>query len=319
MLIFSLDGQSAFAQSLAANLDRPIAAHEERHFTDGERKLRPLVDPHGADVYVLHGLQGDAGDSPHDKLCRLLMFVATLRDHGAARVTAVVPYVAYARKDRRTKPFDPVTLRYVAQMVEALGTQQVLSLQVHDEAAFENAFRCPVQTLSAHPAFLDVASECAAAGKVAVASPDPGGVKRAQRWREHFEEHLQRPVGFAMVDKRRSAGLLSGGELVAGDVHDATVLLVDDLIATGETMQRAAHALRREGARGVVACAAHGLFNDPTCSALLDDAIAQVVVTDSIPAQRVPHDSALQGKLQRVSCVPLLAEAIRSSHEAWRR
>jgi ribose-phosphate pyrophosphokinase len=319
MLIFSLDQASTFAQALAANLERSIAPHEERHFADGERKLRPLVDPRGADAYVIHSLHGEPADSPHDKLCRLLMFIATLREHGAGQVTAVVPYLAYARKDRRTKPFDPVGLRYVAQMFEAVGTAQLIALEVHNVAGLQNAFRCTTQHLDAHPAFLAVAQENASAGPLSVASPDPGGVKRAQLWREALEEKLARPVGFAMVDKRRSAGLLGGTHLVAGEVEGATVLLIDDLIASGETMQRAAVALRHAGARKIVVCAAHGLFVDSAARALVDDNIAEVVVTDSVPPFRLPEGSLARKKLRVVSCVTLFADAIRQSHEAWRR
>ncbi len=153
MLLFSLDPECRLAPVLAAALDETLARHEDRRFEDGEHKLRPLVDPRGDDVYVLCSLHGGPHESPHDKLCRLLLFIATLREHGAARVTAVVPYLAYARKDRQTKPFDPVTLRYVAQLFEAVGTDQVIVLEAHNVAAFQNAFRCTTLHLDAHRAF----------------------------------------------------------------------------------------------------------------------------------------------------------------------
>lgn len=156
-------------------------------------------------------------------------------------------------------------------------------------------------------------------GRLVVASPDPGGVKRAQLWRESLEQALGRAVGFAMVDKRRSTGVVSSEHLVAGDVEGAAVLVLDDLIASGETMQHAARALRDAGAHSVIACAAHGLFVDPASYALLDESISQVVVTDSVPVSHLGADDPLRGKLRVVSCVPLLAEALRHSHEAWRR
>jgi ribose-phosphate pyrophosphokinase len=122
-----------------------------------------------------------------------------------------------------------------------------------------------------------------------------------------------------MVDKRRSGGRLGGGELVAGDVQDTTVLLLDDLIASGETMRRAAHALRHAGAKAVMTCAAHGLFIDPAERALADAAIDQIVVTDSVPSFRLAEASPVRRKLRTVSAVPLFAQAIRSSHQGWRR
>ena len=267
------------------------AAAAPQQGEDGEHKLRPLVDPRGDDAYVVCSLHGGPQDSPHDKLCRLLLFMATLREHGAARVTAVVPYLAYARKDRQTQPLDPVTLRYVAQLFEAVGTDQVMVLEAHNVAAFQNAFRCPTVHLQAHRAFDALVPELSGDGPLAVASPDPGGVKRALLWREALEARLARPVHFAMVDKRRSLGLVSSGHLVAGDVEGATVLLLDDLIASGETMLGAATALRHAGAKEVVALAAS---TDEVAWRKKDGTIVQWSPT-------------------------VFAQAIRDSHTAWLR
>lgn len=315
-MLFCLEPKSAFAAALAGELGVEIAAHEERRFPDGECKLRPLVEVGGAHACVVLGLHGGPLDSPHDKLWRLLSFVATLRDHGARRVTAVVPYLAYARKDRRTKPHDPIGLRYLAQLFEAVGTDALIVLEAHNVAAFENAFRIPALSLEAHRAFDPVAAGLAGNGPLAVASPDPGGVKRAQLWREALEAQLEAPVGFAMVDKRRSAGVLSTRGLVAGDVAGATVLLLDDLIGSGETMRQAALALRGAGAASVVACAGHGLFVGEAAGALADEAIARLLVTDSVPAFRLPSGAPVRAKLGVVSCAVLFAQAIRRLHAA---
>jgi ribose-phosphate pyrophosphokinase len=317
MLIFALDtADRHLAEAIAAHLGVTLSPHEHRRFADGECKLRPLADPHGQDAYVVHGLHGGLDDSPHDKLVRLLMFIATLRDHGARRVTAVLPYLAYARKDRRTKPYDPLSLRYVAQMFEAVGTAQVIALEVHNPAAFENAFRIPSLHLEArHVLGRAVAPLVAGAVSIVVASPDPGGAKRAQLWSDELEAELGRPVGFAMVDKRRSDDVVSGAQAIAGEVAGATVLLFDDLIATGETLQRAAQALRRAGANAIVACAAHGLFVGRAAEALADDAIERVFVTDSVPAFRLGTEE--RARVDVVSCAPLFAAAIRDSHATW--
>ncbi len=322
MLLFDLDDGSSFGAAVAEALDRPLAPLERRDFEDGEFKLRPLVDPCGADAYVIQSLHGDRRASPQDKLFALLMFVATLREHGAARVTAVVPYLAYARKDRRTKLHDPNSLRYVAQLIEAAGARQVMAVEVHNPAAFENAFRCPAQYLPSLPAMrADVLENCGQA-PLAVASPDPGGVKRAQLWHEDLEAAAGRSIGFAFCDKRRSAGLLGGTDLVAGEVRGMSVLLVDDLIATGRTLHRAATALREAGASRVVAYAAHGLFTPEAAVVLQDDAIAEIVVTDAVPwpgQEAAAPWHALRKKVRVVSCAPQVAAAIRRSHEGWRR
>lgn len=319
MLLFNLDTEAALADALARELDASIAPHEERVFDDAECKLRPLVDPRGDDCYVLLSTHGGPHLSPHDKLWRLLSFCATLRDHGAARVTAVVPYLAYARKDRRTQPHDPLGQRVVAQLVEAVGTAQLVVLEAHNVAALQNAFRIPVVHVDVRHAFDAVVDRLAAGGApLAVASPDPGGVKRAQLWQEELQSRLGRDVGFAFVDKRRALGRVGGGDLLAGDVRDATVLLFDDLIATGTTLARAAQALRRDGAARVVAFAAHGLFAEPAARTLAEAAIDRVVVADGVPAFRLPPGAPLRDKLEIVSCVPLLGDAIRDSHAAWR-
>jgi len=146
-LLFALRGSESLGAKIAQHLGIPLAAHEEREFDDGEHKARPLENVRGRGCYVLHALHGDASHSANDKLNRLLFFIATLKDASAARVSAVVPYLAYARKDRKTKPRDPVTMRYVAQLFEAMGTDALLVLEVHNPAAFQNAFRCPAEQL----------------------------------------------------------------------------------------------------------------------------------------------------------------------------
>jgi ribose-phosphate pyrophosphokinase len=319
MQIYALDADTGFAAALSTALAVAISPHEARAFEDGEHKLRPLQDPRGSDAYVISSLYGDAQHGPQDKLLRLLLFIATLREHGAARVTAVLPYLAFARKDRQTKPFDPVTSRYVAQLFEAVGTAQCIVLETHNLAAFQNAFRCPAIHIEAHRAFQGVALEWVGQGPMAVASPDPGGVKRAQLWRESLESALARPLGFAMVDKRRSQDIVSSQSLVAGDVRGMVVLLIDDLIASGGTLRHAARAMLRAGAREVVACAAHGLFTGDAAQTLADEAIARVIVTDSVPLCRVPATGQLRDKLVVASAAGVFAQALMASHHAWRR
>jgi ribose-phosphate pyrophosphokinase len=149
--LFVPHGTETLGEKIALALGCSLAALEERSFEDGEHKIRPLETVAGRDVYVVHSLHGGPDESPNDKLCKLLFFIAALKDAGAARVTAVTPYLCYARKDRRTKAYDPVTIRYLATMFEAVGVDAVVTLEVHNESAFENAFRCPSIALSTAP------------------------------------------------------------------------------------------------------------------------------------------------------------------------
>jgi len=311
LCLFALHASAKLGAAVAAALDRPLAVHEEREFEDGEHKTRSLEAVRGADVFVLQSLHGEAEQSVNDQLCRLLFFIGALKDSGAARVTAVAPYLCYSRKDRRTKPNDPVTTRYVASLFEAVGTDAIVTLDVHNPAAFENAFRRPTVALTAAPLFVEYV-KARADHPLCVVSPDPGGTKRADIFREALEAALGRPVGKAFVDKRRSAGLVSG-DLLVGEVEGVTALIIDDLISTGGTLVRAAHALRKAGANRVVALVTHGLFTPGAESALADPALDRIIVTDTVPAFRFKGETA-RAKVETLAAAPLLAEAIRRLH-----
>lgn len=311
MRLFALNATADLGKATAQALGRPLAVHEEREFEDGEHKARPLDTVRGADVYVMQSLHSGPDQSVNDKLCRLLFFIATLKDCGAARVTAVVPYLCYARKDRRTKPNDPVTTRYIGSLFEAVGTDAVVTLEAHNPVAFENGFRCRTVALTSTTLFVKSAAQLSDES-FSVVSPDPGGVKRAQLLREALEATLQRPIGKGYVDKHRSAGVVSG-DLFVGDAADATVLIIDDLISTGTTLLRAAHAARRAGARRVLAFVTHGLFVPGSAEVVANPAIEQLVVTDAVPAFRL--DDAARAKVKVLPVALLLAETIRRLHE----
>lgn len=311
MRLFALQASAELGQQVAVALGQPLARHEERGFEDGEHKARPLDPVDGADVYVIQSLHGGPDASANDKLCRLLFFIGALKDAGAARVTAVTPYLCYARKDRRTKPDDPVTMRYVGTLFDAMRTDAVIALDVHNPAAFENAFRCRTVALTAAPLFVRWLEQ-EGRGAISVVSPDPGGVKRAELLREAVEERFGRSVAKAFVDKHRSEGVITG-DLLVGEVAGAVAVILDDIVGTGGTLARAARAAREAGARRVIAMATHGLFMPGAAEALGDPAIDRLVVTDAVPAFRLGKGPA-RDKLEMLATAPLLAEAIGRLH-----
>jgi ribose-phosphate pyrophosphokinase len=310
--LFALQATAELGKAISEALGQPLAAHEERVFEDGEHKARPLEPVAGRDVYVVQSLHGGPALSANDKLCRLLFFIGALKDAGAAKVTAVVPYLCYARKDRRTKPSDPVATRYVAGMFESVGTDAIVTLEVHNPAAFENAFRCRTVSLSGTPLFVGYIGTLGEDG-LCVVSPDTGGAKRAELLRETLEAASGRPVGKAFADKHGGPGV-AAGDLFVGDVAGRTALVVDDLISTGGTLLRAAKAARKAGARRVLALVTHGLFMMGAAEVLADPAIERLVVTDSVPPFRLGQGSA-GSKLQVLPTAPLLAEAIARLHD----
>lgn len=310
--LFALSESRALGARIATALGVPPGMHEERDFEDGEHKIRPLENVRNGDVFVVQSLYGEPGKSVNDKLCRLLFFIGALKDAGAARVTAVIPYLCYARKDRKTKARDPITTRYLAQLLEAVGTDRVVVLDVHNPAAFQNAFRCSTEQLDTARLFAGYFAARIGAEPVIVVSPDTGGIKRAERLREALGRELGRAVGSAFMEKKRSAGVVSGEALV-GEVEGATAIIVDDLISTGGTLLRAAQACRRQGACAVHAAAAHGLFVGEAGRVLADPALDSLVVTGSIPPFRLEGTPA-RAKLTPIEIAPLLAEAVRRIH-----
>jgi ribose-phosphate pyrophosphokinase len=308
-LIFAPQASARLGARVAAAAGTTLAPMEEREFEGGEHKTRPLGSVRGRDAFVVQSLSGDEAGSANDRLCRLLFFIACLKDGGAARVTACVPFLAYGRKDRRTRERDPVTLRYVAQLFEAVGTDHVVALDAHNLAAFENAFRCPVDHLEAAPLMATHLAAEVGDAPVTIVSPDIGGAKRAQRLQELLQVRTGREVGLAIVDKRRSSGVVSGGDLVVGPVEGRHAVLVDDLVSAGSTLMRAVGACRRAGARRVDAFATHGVFLPESRQLLGPGGPDRLVVTDSILPTRI--GPAPDGRLVVLEVSALFGEAIR--------
>jgi ribose-phosphate pyrophosphokinase len=312
LCLFALDDARDFGARVAEALGIALSPHEERDFEDGEHKARPLANVRGKDVYVVQPLHGDARHSVNDKLLRLLLFIGTLVDASAERVTAVLPYLCYARKEQKTQPRDPVSTRYVARLFEAVGTHRVVALDVHNLAAFQNAFRCRTDHLEANPLFVRHFAARLAGQQVVVVSPDAGGVKRAERLRQGLARALGSEPSLAFLEKHRAGGVLRGGAIV-GDVAGRNVVIVDDLISTGSTLVRAARACREHGALAVHAAATHGVFAPQAETVLADPALAQVVVTDSVAPFRL-SPALVESKLMVLDLAPLIAGAIAAIH-----
>lgn len=309
-MLFALGATRGCGEEVARRLEVELARHEEREFEDGEHKARALESVRGRDVYVMHTLAGEASQSPNDKLVRLLFFLGSLRAAGAGRLTAVAPYLAYARKDQRSKSRDPIATRFVAGFFEAVGVDRVVTLDVHNLAAFENAYRCETVNLEAAPLLAARLAALAGGAPLAVVSPDAGGIKRAQRVRAHLASLTSRPVSSAFVEKQRSEGMLSGGGIV-GEVEGRVAVIVDDLIAAGGTLSRASRACLDRGATRVIAAATHGLFVAPAATVLAASSIERIVVTDSVPSgHRLAGEPGLAARVERLPIAGLVAAAI---------
>jgi ribose-phosphate pyrophosphokinase len=261
---------------------------------------------------VIQSLYGDDTQSVNDKLCRLLFFIGALKDAAADRVTAVIPYLCYARKDRKTQTRDPVTTRYVASLFEAVGTDRVITLDVHNLAAFQNAFRCATDHLDARKIFVEHFKALLPDEDLLVLSPDVGGMKRADAFRDALARSMNRGIPTGFMEKQRARGVVSGESLFA-DVKGRTVIIIDDLISTGTTISRAAKACRAAGAKRIYVAATHGVFNAKANDVIADPVFEKVVITDSLPPFRLRAELVAE-KLVLLDSAALFAAAIERLH-----
>jgi ribose-phosphate pyrophosphokinase len=309
-LLFALQGSEFYAARVAQRLGCSLARHEERDYEDGEHKCRPLDPVNGREVVVFHALYGDERQSANDKLCRLLFFCGALKDAGARQVQVMTPYLCYGRKDRRSQPQDPTITRYVAAFFEACGVDRLITLEVHNTAAFDNAFRRPAWSLQCAELFAEHFAPHVGDTEVVAVSPDSGGTKRAEQFRQALERQLGRSVGSAVMEKHRAHTTLTG-TLLIGDVRGKTAIIYDDLISTGETLKHAGLACQKASATRLFAAATHGLFT--AGSQLFDSPIFEhIAITDTVPPFRLPADCVTR-HLQILDSTALTAAFLREN------
>ncbi len=309
MKLFALNASSALGTRIAAQLGSRPDPHEEREFSYGEHKARPLVSVQGEDVYVISSLHGDRDFSVNDKICRLLFFIGALKDAGAGRVTAVCPYLAYSRKDRRTKSRDPVTTRYLATALQSIGTDRVVTMDIHNLAAFENSFRCPTVNLETTELFADYFYRAASDDVDSIVSPDLGGIKATRRLADAYFRLSDRTLQFSVMDKRRSEGQVSGSRLI-GTVGEH-VLIVDDMIGSGTTLCRATAACLEAGAARVSVGATHGLFQEGATALFAQTGIDTIAVSDSVAIENLGLPDEDLARVQCIVTAEVIAECIR--------
>jgi ribose-phosphate pyrophosphokinase len=297
MRIVLLAGTShpALARDVAQELGLPLGACHLERFPDGEFDVAIRENVRNAEVFILQGLHAPVGEN----ILEQALISDACHRSGAHSVTAVVPYLGYARQDRSESGHEPLGARVVAELLSAGHLDRLVCMDLHSRAV-EGCFAHPVEHASVLPSLVDHLRGFIQKNSVVV-SPDMGAIKRA----ELFARPLHLPV--AVVHKHRLSGAEVQVQAVVGDVRGKHAILCDDMISTGGTIVAAAHALLAAGALpSITVVAAHGLFVGPALERFAKLPLDRVVVSDSVPLSMHPSFP-----LERVRCAPRLAAVIR--------
>jgi ribose-phosphate pyrophosphokinase len=273
-------------------------AHVGR-FPDGEIDIKINDDVRGSDVFVLQ----PTCQPVNENLVELLLMVDTLRRASAERITAVIPYYGYARKDRKDEGRVPISAKLVADLLTTAGANRVLTLDLH-ATQIQGFFNIPVDHLYAATVILKYLKGLKLEN-LCVVAPDVGSIKLNRRYSRDLKGEL------AIVDKRRVTPQSAEVVNIIGNVAGKNVVIVDDMISTGGSVTEAAKAVKSRGAKDVYLCATHPVFVGGAVEKLNRLDVVKIVVTDTIPLgeKRVDH-------LEVLTIAPLLGEAIRRIHRS---
>ena len=298
--IFSGNANVALAEEICKCLGLDLGQAQVQSFEDEENNIQIQENVRGADVFVVQSTS-----TPVDHhIMELLFMIDALKLSSAERITAVLPYYGYARQDRKDKPRVPISAKLVAKLLEASGSDRVLTLDLH-AAQIQGFFDIPVDHLFSTPVMIDYFKPLEIPN-LTVVSPDAGGVERARA----FAKRLNAPL--AIIDKRREEANVAEVMNVIGKVKDRNCLMVDDLIDTAGTLVNGADALLDHGASSVMACATHAVLSGQAVERIEKSNFREVVVTNSIPLSKKARQCS---KIKPLSIAPLLARAVQSIHE----
>jgi ribose-phosphate pyrophosphokinase len=297
--LFSGNANRGLAEEIADALGLSLGHAEVARFSDGEVLVQIDENVRGTDVFVIQ----PTCPPVNDNMMELLVMLDAFKRASAQRITAVLPYYGYGRQDRKVRSRAPISAKLVADLITVAGAHRVLAVDLH-AGQIQGFFDIPVDHLFAAPVIIDHVEKLDLEGLVVVA-PDAGGVERARAIAKRLE------AGLAIVDKRRDSPNVSVFMHLIGDVKDRDCLIIDDMIDTAGTLVQAADALRREGARRILACGVHPVLSGPALARIAAAPLEQVIVTNSIPL----GPEKLSPKITVLSVAPLLAQAIRRIHD----
>ena len=295
----------ALALRIADATDIPLTEMEVKRFADGELDVKIADSVRGQDVFVIQ----PTCPPVNENYMELFVILDALRRASAARITPVISYFGYARKEKKTQARDPITAKLMANFIQTAGANRVITVDLHAEA-IQGFFDIPVDALTAVKILGQHVLE-RHGHDVVIVSPDVGGTARARA----LASNLGEAASIAIIDKRRPRDDTVEMHRVIGDVDGRRCVIIDDLISTGATLVAAANALRREGATGIDVVATHPVFSNGALQRLHAAPIDAIAITDTIPLGDAQRNGHALDRLHILSVAPLIAEAIVRVHE----
>jgi ribose-phosphate pyrophosphokinase len=296
--IFSGSANPELAKNIAKSLKVPLGDIMVTRFSEGEIRVKINEDVRGRDIFIIQ----PTCPPVNDNVMELLIMLDAFWRASARRVTAVLPYYGYARQDRKDQPRVPITAKLIANIVTEAGADRALTMDLHAQQ-IQGFFDIPVDHLYAFPVIANYFRK-KKLKNLTVVSPDVGGIKMARAYAKGLNADL------AIVDKRRSGPNEVEAMNLIGEVRGKTVLVPDDMIATGGSLVEAVNALVKFGAKDIYASCTHAVLSGNAMEKLEKSVLKEVVVTDTIP---IPREKRI-GKITVLPVAPLFGEAIMRIH-----
>lgn len=294
LCILTGNANPELAREIAAHIGVELGNVYVGHFNNGETQVMIDESVRGKDVFIIQ----PTCQPVNDNLMELLIMVDACKRASAKNITAVVPYYAYARQDRKTRGREPISAKLVANLMTTAGVNRVVTVDLH-AGQIQGFFDIPVDHLAAAPILADHISKKNLEDLVVV-SPDLGGVTRARK----LADRLQAPI--AIIEKRRPMPGVAEVMNLIGTVDQKTAIIIDDIVDTAGSLVEGARALEKMGAKAVYACCSHAILSDPAVERINQSVIRELIITNSIP---LPEDKK-SDKIVSLSIAEALGDAI---------
>jgi ribose-phosphate pyrophosphokinase len=297
--IFTGNSNPTLAKSICGYLDVPLGGAKVKTFSDGEIQIEINENVRSKDIFIIQ-----SSCSPvNENLVELLLMIDAVKRSSARRITAVIPYYGYSRQDKKVAPRVPISAKLVADLITVAGAHRLITMDLH-AGQIQGFFNIPVDNLFAARVLIEYI-KTNFNDKIAIVSPDAGGVERARAFAKRLNADL------VIIDKRRDAPNQAKAMEVIGDVSGKAAVILDDMVDTAGTLTEAASAILEKGAKAIHACCTHPVLSGPAVERINESAITSLVVTDTIPLSGKAADCE---KIKVLSIAELVGEAIIRSH-----